>query len=337
MKKAIARLWPAWLLVLSHPAGAQVFNFGTIAPEGTPWHQLIQRMGQDWRRISGGKVTVRIYAGGVQGDEPEMIQRVRLGQLHGLMISSVGLPYIERAVQTLQVPLLIQSNEELDYVVDKVRPKLEQMLREKGFVVLNWGDVGWVHFFTKRGVPTLAEIKQQKLLIGAGDPDSEILYKEFGFRVVPLAYTDMLMGLRTGMVEAFQVPPLFALANQSFALAGHMIELKWAPIIGATVISAKSWERVPEAMRGELLEAARSAGARVRGEIRKLGTDAVSEMEKRGLQVVRLDARTRAAWQSETESGWTKLRGRWAPADLFDEVLRLRNEFRKAHPGGPAR
>lgn len=51
-------------------------------------------------------------------------------------------------------------------------------------------------------------------------------------------------------------------------------------------------------------------------------------MQKRGLQVVKLDAPTTAKWRAEAEAGYPKLRGRVIPADLFDEVVKLRKEFR---------
>ncbi len=330
MKRLLA---VAWLAVCSSAAQTVLIKMGTVAPEGSPWHQILQQMGQQWLKITGGKVTLRIYPGGVLGDEPDMIAKMRIGQLQAVALSGSGLSRLEPAVACLQIPMMIESYEELDYVRDRIAPRLEKLIDDKGYVVLNWGDAGWVHFFTKSPARRLDDIRKMKLFTMAGDAEALELYQSAGFRPVPLATTDMMPALQTGLIEAFDVPPLLAMLNQWFGLARHMIDVKWAPLVGATVVAKKTWERIPEASRTAMLEAARSAGVRLRGEIRKMGDDAVVEMKKRGLNVITLDAATLAEWRRQAEEAYPKLRGRLAPAELFDEVRRLRDEFR-ARRGG---
>lgn len=322
---------------LAHAQRPVRINLGTVAPEGSPWHQVLQQMGQDWERASQGSVTLRIYPGGVLGDEHEMLRKVRIGQLHAVALSGAGLSHAETAVSCFQIPMLIESYEELDYIRERLAPKVEALLQAKGFVVMNWGDVGWVHFFTKTPARTPDDIRKMKLFTSAGDPETEALYKEFGFQPVPLAVTDMLPALQTGLLEAIDVPPLFALLDQSFGLAKNMTPIKWAPLVGATIVSKQVWERIPQPLASELLRIARSSGDKLRGQIRKLGDDAVVEMQKRGLNIVQLDEATIARWRSEAEAAYPKLRGRLVPANLFDETMRLRNEFRSSQRAGTGR
>ena len=94
------------------------------------------------------------------------------------------------------------------------------------------------------------------------------------------------------------------------------------------MISLKTWEQIPEELRPEMLEAATRAGDLLRDKIRRMDGDAVAEMEKRGLQVTELDQAELDGWQKEAEEAYPQLRGRYAPADLFDQVRRLRDEFR---------
>ena len=325
MKRAVILLW-CWVAPLA--AQTVLIKMGTVAPDGSPWHQILQHMGQQWQKVLGGKVTLRIYPGGVLGDEPDMITKMRIGQLQAVALSGSGLSRLEPAVACLQIPMMIESYEELDYVRDRGAPRLEKLLDEKGYVVLNWGDAGWVHFFTKTPARRLDDIRKMKLFTMAGDADALELYQSAGFRPVPLATTDMMPALQTGLIEAFDVPPLLAMLNQWFGLARHMLDIRWAPLVGATVVSKKAWERIPESMRPAMLEAARGAGLRLRTEIRKMGDDAVAEMRKRGLNVITVDGPTLAEWRREVEEAYPKLRGRLVPAELFDEVRRLRDEYR---------
>jgi len=311
-------------------------RLGTMAPKGSPWHDALLQMKQDWREISGGKVEVTIYSG-VLGDESKMIRKMRIRQLQAVAISGAALPRIDNGVSCLQIPLLFDSYEELDYVRDRLTPRLERRFEARGFVVLNWSDAGWIHFFTRKPARTPDDLRKLKLLTSAGDPKTERLYKEFGLRVVPLPYTEVLMALETGLIEAVQGPPLYAMLDQWFGLARNMTELRWAPLVGATVIRKDTWEQIPPAWRTEMLASARTAGDELRDTIRALGEEAVPEMEKRGLTVVHLDEAALHQWRMESEEAHPKLRGVYAPADLFDEAVRLRDEFRQGGSANQAR
>jgi len=301
---------------------------GTPAPEGSVWHDVLLQMSQDWRKISGGQVEVIIRHSGVLGEEVDMLRKVRTGEIQAVALSGAGLSHADPGVSCLQIPLLLESYEEFDYVRDRIAPKLEERFRARGFVVLNWSDAGWVYFFTKKPVRTLGEIRKLKLWTSPADPETEKLYRDFGFQPVPIGLNDLHLQLKIGAIEAFDVPALMALLQQTFSLAGNMIEIKWAPLVAATLISTKAWERIPAAMRPELERAARRAGEQERGRIRRLGDEAVVEMRNRKLNVIQPDAAMLASWRAEAEAAYPKLRGSFVPADLFDEVVRLRDEFR---------
>lgn len=310
-----------------------VIKMGTLAPDGSPWHQALQLMGERWRKISAGQVKLVIYPGGVLGDEPDMVNKMRIGQIQAAGLSGAGLSGIEPGVMALQIPMMFDSYEELDYVRERVAPRLEKMVEARGYVVLNWGDVGWVHFFTTRPATRMGDMRKMKLLTLAGDNDTLELWKANGFRAVPLAATDILTGLQTGLVEAVPNTPLFALLDQSFGIARNMIDVKWAPLIGATVITRRMWDSLPAAQRSDMMNAAREAGVSLRGGIRKMGDEAIVTMQKRRLQVIHADAAALAEWRREAEGVYPKLRGGQVPAELFDEVRKLRDEYRATAAG----
>jgi TRAP-type C4-dicarboxylate transport system substrate-binding protein len=179
------------------------------------------------------------------------------------------------------------------------------------------------------------DLRALRMLTSAGDPETEKLYKDFGFQVVPLPYTEVLMALETGLIEAVQGPPLYAMLDQWFGLARNMTDLNWTPLVGATVIRKDTWDKIPARWHTPMIEAARVAARQLKDKIRKLDAEAVPEMTKRGLRVVALDEAARTAWRTEAETAYPRLRGRYAPAELFDEVRRLRDEFRTARRERP--
>jgi TRAP-type C4-dicarboxylate transport system substrate-binding protein len=163
------------------------------------------------------------------------------------------------------------------------------------------------------------------------------MYKDAGFKIVPLSPTEILTSLQTGMIEAFPAPATAALANQWFGLAKHMADIKFAPVVGGTIITKKAWDSIDPALRPTLMQLARDTGAKFTPQIRKLETDAIDAMVKRGLQVYKPTPQSEQEWQQLAEKFYPKIRGSLVPADLFDEVRRLVGEYRAQHPPAAAK
>ena len=334
MKRAvITMLSVSMLLVAGLPASARTIKLATLAPEGSPWYDIIRDMAETWEQASAGRISVRIYPGGVAGDEPDMVRKMRIGQLHAAAISGAGLPEIAPEVRALMMPMMLGSDEELDYVRQRIGPRLEAILEAKGFKVLTWGDAGWVHFFTRQPVVRPEDLKPLRLFVWAGDDAHVEAWKDAGYRPVPLAATEIHTALQSGLIDAFSTTPIAALSFQWFGQAKHMTDLKWAPLIGALVISTRTWRAIPDDLKPNFLEAAREAGARMRREIRKLGDEAVEVMKKHGLVVHQVPPAVAARWEKSARAGYASIVGRVVPAEMVAEVERLRNEYRASRGG----
>ncbi len=205
----------------------------------------------------------------------------------------------------------------------------EASLEAKGFVVLNWADAGWTHFFTQKPVAVPDDLRTLKLFTWAGDPEGVEVWKAAGFNPIPLPATEIQNALQTGLVNALATPPQVAVISQYYTSAKNMTNMPWQLLLGATVINKSTWDRIPADIRPALQEAARDAGRRLQEEIRKGGEKDVAEMKKRGLNVVQVTPPQRALWQQLTEKMYPRIRGPIVPADAFDEALRYRDDYRK--------
>jgi TRAP-type C4-dicarboxylate transport system substrate-binding protein len=320
----------AWLILVSSastPASAQtVIKLGTIAPEQSVWHDALLRIRQQWREISGGDVELRIYAGGVLGGEDEMIRKMQRRGLDAIAISGAGLPLIDDIVGCLDVPLLFDSYAQLLRVRDAVSDEIEASIENRGYKILGWAEAGWVRFFAKAPVRLPDDLKRQRLWISTGAPEHEQLLNQFGFRVVALPVTDMLTGLQTGLIDAIDVPPLFALVDRSYREAPYMTDLPFAPLNSAIVINKQIWERVAAEYRADFLSAVGSAIETLRAEIQTAEREAIDEMVARGLNVVALDAAATAEWEALAQSSYPELRCNRDHPELFQRVLSLSSQ-----------
>jgi TRAP-type C4-dicarboxylate transport system substrate-binding protein len=304
-------------------------KMATLVPDNSAWFLVLKEVADRWGKLSGGKVRVVLYPGGRQGDDPDVVRKMRLGTLNAGVLTSAGLGEIERGIYALSIPMAFNDYEEVYAVLEKMRPKLEAQFEAKGFMVLNWADGGWNSFFTKAPVTTPDDMKRLKLFSWAGDAKTTEVYKRLGFDPRPAPSTELVTGLQTGLFEAFLAPPQVAMVTRYYEHAKYMTDINFQILMGGTVIRKDVWEQIPADLRPQLLEAARTAGAKLQKAIRDEHQADVDAMRKAGLTVVAVDARARDAWRRFIETAYPLVRGGVVPADEFDEALRYRDEYRR--------
>ncbi len=327
--KKILILLSALFLVSGALSAKVAVKLATLAPEGSAWYDTIKNMGDEWKKATNGEVTIKIYPGGVAGDETDVVRKMRVGQLQAAAITSVGMEDIIPEIQALQMPMMIQSYEELDYIMSKIEPKLEARLEEKGFKVLNWGDVGWVKFFAQKPVKVPEDLKGQAMFIWGGDTNVAAAWKDAGFKVVPLAPTDIMTSLQTKMINAFSTTPLAAASFQWFGLAKNMTDIKWACLIGGTIMEKKTWEKIPADKREELDKIAKASGLKQKKEIRELEGKATDVMVKNGLNIVKLTAEDNIIWTEKAKGAYPRLLNSPGLKAMYEEVKGYHEEFQK--------
>jgi TRAP-type C4-dicarboxylate transport system substrate-binding protein len=305
-------------------------KLGTLLPKGSAYHRALQDMGEVFRNAQGAGSAFTIYTDGSQGSEADVVRRMRVGQLNAALMSVIGLSEIDAAVNSLQkMPMVFRSWEEIDFVGQTLRPAIERRFRDKGFVVALWAEAGWVRFFCKQSAVRPEDLKPRRMFAWAGDNEQVELMKGLGFRPVVLETADIIPGLQTGLIDTVAVTPMWALATQLDRLAPHMIDVKWAPIVGALVFTLPAWEAMTPAARSAVQQSAHQAVPELRAYQTRADAEAITVMEQRGLKVQRLGAAEMQAWEALAQSAYPLIRGRMVPEDGFDATLRLVAQFRR--------
>ena len=303
-------------------------RLGTVLPANSMYDRLLKQMSSEWQKATDGRVRLRVASGGTQGDEGTIIRRMRLNTSQAAALTQVGLAEIDDSFSVIAIPFFFESDEEVFYVLDKLTPRFEKALADAGLVLLNWGHGGWVHFFSTERVKTLDDLRKVKVYTSAGNDWMVQWYKENGFGPVPLALTDVLMGLNTGLINAYPSPPYFALAMQWYRRTSYMLDVPLGPAIGATVITERAWRRISQDDKSAILASAKSIQDRMWADVPPQEREAVAEMQKRGLKVTTPNAAAETRFRAAADKLTASMRGGMVPADVYDLALRERNSFR---------
>ncbi len=326
--KLLACLFLFWISAWSQAADKQL-KIGSLVPKNSLYQRELTNIGEVWKKAQSGSAKLLIYADGSQGGESEIVKRMRIGQLQGALLSVVGLSEIEPSVAALQsMPLLFKNWEEVDYVREKMRTSMEKKFSDKGFVVLAWGDAGWVRFFSKERASKPDDYKHMKFFAWGSEPAQQEIMKSLGYTPVPLEPTDILPSIQTGMISVVPSTPYFALATQIYTSAPNMLDINWAPIVGAVVVTKKFWDDQTPEVQEALRTQSEKSGNNIRLEARKEVEEAVAAMKKRGLQVNEPSAEDLKEWSQLAEKLYPKIRGTLVPPDTFDEVMTSLNSYR---------
>ena len=304
-----------------------VVKMATLAPEGTEWHGLLVELGQQWKVVTDGDVRLRIYPGGVVGDERDMIRKMRICQIHGAAISNEGMTEINPYFTTFYMPMMYQSYDEVDFVRDRLSNELLNKTEENGFKILTMVDVGWAYWFSTEPIYTPDDLKNNKIFIWAGDYKSAQLYEKHGYQPVPLAMTDVLSGLQTGLITSLGFNPLYALAQQLFGIADNMLDMKWGNLTAAIIIDLKTWNKIKPEYQESMLSVAKSIGDGFQQKNRYDSDKSVEVMKKYGLKVNTPTPQQVKVWHELIDSMAPDIRGSLIEENAFDRLMEIKKEM----------
>lgn len=310
-------------------AQVSVVKLATLVPEGSVWDKALREMGAEWSSSTQGRVSLRVYPGGVAGDEPDVVRKMRIGQLQAAAVTTAGLASIDPSFNVFNVPMFFTSYPELYATLDKLEPLLRARLDAKGFVLLSWGHGGWVYFFTKNPVETVDALRRTKMFTWAGDDKMVNVWKAKGFNPVPLAATDIMTGLQTGMIDSYPTTPLLGLTLQWYRQTPNMVGMGMAPLVGGLVMTKTAWLKLPEGDRARVQAACDRMEKRLELEVPRQDTTAVAEMQKRGLKVNAVNAAGAVQFRAVAEEFATAMAGIRIPPDVLALARKERDAFRQ--------
>lgn len=331
---------PALALVAASAGTAAAQNveirLATLAPEGSSWMKVLGKGAAEIENKTEKRVTIKYYAGGVQGDERDVVRKMNLGQLDGAAVTSVGLSMIDESIRVLELPRMFESVEELDYVADQMWPYFQKKFETKGYKLNDRGDVGWIYFLSKNEVKSVSDLKAQKVWMWGDDGMVRAMYKQLGVSGVPLGVPEVEPALTTGRINACYGSPLAAVALQWNTKIKYMTSLPMSFAIGATVIKVDVFKKIAPADQTLIQKITKGMSKSLRKQIRKDNESAKKQMLKKGVKVSDTPAAMIADFDKAAQAVWKELTGKVFSQAELDMVLKHRADFRAKKGAGAA-
>ena len=325
-----ARLAAALLLAAcAVPLSALTLKIATVAPDGSPWVEAMRQVAGQWERASAGQVRLKIYAGGVAGEEADMVRKLRIGQLQGAALTQLGMGLLEPDILTISVPFLIRDEAELDHVLQAGRGRFAARFAGRGYLLAALPKAGWVHFFARQPVVRPDDLRRLKLAVPGDDPLFVEIWRRLGFNAFSLSINDLLAGLQAGMADACYSPLLAAASFQWFGAVRYMPSLPVAPVLGGVLLSESALEQVPAGLRSTLLESFRELERNLDSRMVSLERQSLEAMQRHGLEVVPVPPEAAAEWRALGTGGGDLVIGRAISRESYDWVRGLLEAYRR--------
>lgn len=309
---------------------AFLIKLAAIAPEGTQWSDVGKEFADIVYNNTNKNVKILFYLGGVMGDEPDVIRKIKLGQIQGGIFTAVGLEKIVPEIRVLTLPNLFRNYEEVDYVLEKMTPKFKQLFDERGFLLFGWVEVGFAYFLSTKYIMTMDDLKKTKIWTWSGYPLVEAVAKIMDYgTTVPLGFPDVLMGLKTGLIDTVFSPLYAAVATQWYRYTKYINLAPIAYTPGGALLLKKTFLSMPEEYRRVYEDAAERTIAKCSDIIRKEHMNALEGMKKRGIQVLDPPPEVRLENEKKAQEIYEKLGDQFYPKWIYDEVMKLLREYRE--------
>lgn len=268
----------------------KALKIATLAPEGTSWTRVLADLDKDLKQETGGELKLRVYAGGVQGDEKVVLRKMRLGQLHAGGFTGKGLGAVVPWVRLLELPFTYEDAREVDYVRRQLDDRLRAAFEAEGFVLIGWIDVGFAYMYSTRKIRTVADLKSAKPWLWEGDPLAAAAFSEVGVTPTPLALPDVLTSLSTGLIDTVYTSPMACVGLQWFTKVDYVNDLPLAHGTGGLLVTKAFFDELPRDQQEALRRLGDKHGRRLTEISRIENEDAQRTLKDKGIETIPFDA-----------------------------------------------
>ncbi len=317
--------------VVTGVAGATQLKIATVAPEGSGWMQSMRLAAGEIKSKTNSRVEIKFYAGGVMGNDKKVLRKIRIGQLQGGVFTANGLSERYRDILIYGLPLVFRTQEEADYVRERMDPLLTQGLDDSGFVSFGFAGGGFAKLMGNEPIGHLDDLRGRKVWVPEGDTVSYEAMVALNLAPVVLPITDVLMGLQTGLLEYIATPPVGAVILQWFTKVKYVSNLPLVYTLATMVIDKRAFSSISDADQATVREILTAVYDDFESQNKEDNLQAEEALAANGLKFIDLQPEIIASWREAARQANEKMaeKGLFSK-DLLNALLSYVEEYRIA-------
>ncbi len=279
----------AFLLFYPLAYGAEksvTIKLATLAPEGSSWMKTFNTLNTEVMKKTENGVQFRIYAGGILGDEMDLLRKMKIGQIQGAALTSGGLSALFREINVFQIPFLFQKYEEVDAVLTRMDSFFKKGFEDNGYVLLGWSEGGFIYLMSTIPISSVADLQKAKVWIWEESPMPQAIFDEAKVSAIPLSVPDVLVGLQTGLVNVVYAPPTGAISLQWFTKVKYLTDVPLVYLAAGIVVRKDTFQQISPSYQSSIIEMSQRHLKQLKAVIRNENREAIQVMTKHGTKIV---------------------------------------------------
>lgn len=316
--------------VTSNTSAARTLKIATSVPAGTAFIEQLKKAGGTIAERTDGRVELKLFPGGVMGNDQAVLRKIRIGQLHGAVITANALAKIHPDAQVYSLPFVFRNRQEVEYVRERIDPVIRERVRSEGFVVTGISEGGFTYLFTKDPIDSVDDLGDARVWVPQGDEITARMFKAAGSQPVSLPVSDVYTSLQTGMVDTVAINPSGAIALQWHTGVNHFTNAPLLFMVGMMVVDERAMNALDGGDREIVQAVLEDAFDRLDDITAEDNLEALEALEARGISAVE-PARPpdEREWESIARETLQSLEreGRF-DSKLLERVRGLVNEYR---------
>jgi TRAP-type C4-dicarboxylate transport system substrate-binding protein len=309
-------------------------KMATLQPRGSAAMKVMDQLKNEVRDQTGNEVDLKFYWGGVQGDEKDVIRKIRLRQLHGGVFTGIGLTKIVPEVSVTEIPYMFRNRDEVSYVRAELEDTMDKYFEDAGYVVLGWGEVGFVYNFSKVPITSVEVLRKQKCWVWGDDSLGNAVFEALGVSPVPLSFQDVLTSLSANLIDSAATTPFGAVAFRWHTRFKYMNEFPVVNIVGAMVVTKEIWNKISHENQKKILDISRRYHGVLINTSREENDKSMELIKKSGISIVHSEDPevTLKFLMDAGKKARESLIGELYSRELLVRTLSILDEYRKKHP-----
>lgn len=317
---------------LAGASHAAVLKIATLSPEGSDWMKVLRQSAKEIDNQTSGRIKLKIYSGGVMGDDKAVMRKMRIGQLQGAVLTSGGLVNSYKDIGIYGLPMLFRDQAEVDSVRAQIDPALMAGMNEKGFIGFGLAGVGFAYPMSQIRATSVGEVRKMKIWTPDNDLGALTAFEAFEISPIPLPYGDVLMGLQTGLINGIAAPPVGTLVLQWHTQVSYALDLPLLYVYGSFVLSKKSFEKLSQTDRVIVSDILEEAVRRVDTSAKLDDLEAKEALTRQDIEWLKPSDRDFEEWEKLAEVSRNALvQDDYVSDSLYRQVLSILEKSRASN------